>query len=321
MKLFHLLDCKYPKGFLSSTKHLLPSLVMAVGVLGWMSTVFGYEVAEVSNGGTIKGRVTLSGKPPDPKAFNLVTYPDPEYCGKISNGHGWRLLRDFVVAEDGALQGVVVFLEDVKVGKTFSLSIPRIEARNCQFLPFTTVIRSGHGVEVVNMDPVMHDIQAYETSRKNGTRVLFNSPLPFNPRHDRRDLHATHGHKPGRSLVQQFQLNKGRKTFVMQCGFHAYMESWAFAVDNPYYGFTDSKGGFVIEDIPPGSYDVRAWHPSVKKEIRTHVVVNPNETLTIHFDLPSPQRRRTSHTVMRPPRFDLEALGRPLHIDPFLERQ
>ncbi len=117
MKLFHLLDCKYPKGFLSSTKHLLPSLVMAVGVLGWMSTVFGYEVAEVSNGGTIKGRVTLSGKPPDPKAFNLVTYPDPEYCGKISNGHGWRLLRDFVVAEDGALQGVVVFLEDVKVGK------------------------------------------------------------------------------------------------------------------------------------------------------------------------------------------------------------
>ena len=54
-----------------------------------------------------------------------------------------------------------------------------VEAQDCQFLPFTTVVRSGHGVEVINMDPVMHDIQAYETSQHQGTRVLFNSPLPL----------------------------------------------------------------------------------------------------------------------------------------------
>ena len=270
MKLFPPLDCKNPKELLGPTKHLLQSLVMALGVLCWVTTGLGYEVAEVSDGGTIKGRVTLSGKPPDPKAFNLVTFPDPEYCGKISNGNGWRLLRDFIVGDGGELQQVVVFLEDVRMGKSFSLSIPKIEARDCQFLPFTSVIRSGHGVEVVNMDPVMHDIQAYETSRTNGTRILFNSPLPFNHRHDRSNLHAMHGHKPGRSLVQQFILNKGRKIFVMQCGFHAYMESWAIAVENPYYAFTDSQGEFAIDAIPPGSYDVRAWHPSVKKEIRKH---------------------------------------------------
>ena len=26
----------------------------------------------------------------------------------------------------------------------------------------------------------------------------------------------------------------------MQCGFHAYMESWAMAVNNPYYAVTDA---------------------------------------------------------------------------------
>ena len=55
-------------------------------------------------------------------------------------------------------------------------------------------------------------------------------------------MHATHEHMPGKSMVHQFQLTKGRTTFVMQCGFHAYMESWAIAVENPYYTFTDEQG-------------------------------------------------------------------------------
>lgn len=166
--------------------------------------VFAYEVKDVSDGGTIRGTVILEGAPPDSKAYNLVTYPDPEYCGCISNGEGWRLLRDFTVNKEGKVGDVVVLLEVVESGKPFALSIPRVEARDCQFLPFTTVVRSGHGVEVINMDPVMHDIQAYETSRTQGTRILFNSPLPFNHRHQRGDLHATHNHKPSKSLVRQF---------------------------------------------------------------------------------------------------------------------
>ena len=281
----------------------------------------GYEVVEVQDGGTIKGTVTLLGPVPTPKAYNLITFPDPEYCGRISNGEGWRLLRDFIVSEDGKMGQVVVLLEDVQSGKPFSLSIPRVEARDCQFLPFTTVVRSGHGVEVVNMDPVMHDVQAYETSQVRGSRILFNSPLPFNPRHRRGDIHATHDHKPGNSLVRQFQFDKGRKTFVMQCGFHAYMESWAIAVDNPYYSPTDAQGEYSIDQIPPGTYALRAWHPSVKKEIRKRVRIKPGETLTIHFQLPSPVGRRTAYTVMRPPRFGPEVLGRSLTIEPLVERQ
>lgn len=58
--------------------------------------------------------------------------------------------------------------------------MPQIEAKDCLFLPFTTVVRDDQSVTVVNMDPVMHDIQAYETSNL-GARVLFNVPLPMNP--------------------------------------------------------------------------------------------------------------------------------------------
>ena len=285
------------------------------------SSVWGYAVKEMAGGGTVRGTVTLSGAVPDPKAYNLVIFPDPEYCGRISNGNGWRLLRDFLVNEQGEVRNVVVLLEGVTEGKPFSLSVPRVEARDCRFLPFTTVVRSGHGIEVVNMDPVMHDIQAYETSTAMGTRVLFNSPLSFNRRHHRGDLHATHDHRPGESLVRQFQLSKKRRTFVMQCGFHAYMQSWAIAVDNPYYVLTDENGWFSLEDVPPGTYDLRAWHPGIKQVVKQQVTIEPGENLTVDFQLPSPGRRKTALTVRTPPRFTPAALGREFTIEPLLERQ
>ena len=285
------------------------------------SSVRGYEVKEIAGGGTVQGTVTLSGAVPDPKAYNLVIFPDPEYCGRISNGNGWRLLRDFLVNEQGEVRNVVVLLEGVTEGKPFSLSVPRVEARDCRFLPFTTVVRSGHGIEVVNMDPVMHDIQAYETSTAMGTRVLFNSPLSFNRRHHRGDLHATHDHRPGESLVRQFQLSKKRRTFVMQCGFHAYMQSWAIAVDNPYYVLTDENGRFSLEDVPSGTYDLRAWHPGIKQVVKQQVTIEPGENLTVDFQLPSPGRRKTALTIRTPPRFTPAALGREFTIEPLLERQ
>ena len=45
--------------------------------------------------------------------------------------------------------------------------------------PVRPVVRKKQNVVVVNMDPVMHDIQAYETSQF-GPRMLFNVPLPMN---------------------------------------------------------------------------------------------------------------------------------------------
>ncbi len=298
---------------------LLVSGILCIGSL--VELGHSYEVIEVKNGGILTGVVTLLGPPPDPKAYNLITFPDPEYCGRISTGNGWRLLRDFIVNEERQVKDVVIFIEEIQAGKSFALSIPRVEARDCQFLPFTTIVRSGHGVEVINMDPVMHDIQAYETSKKQGTRVLFNSPLPFNRLHQRKNMHAGHDHNPSESLVRQFHLSKGRKTFVMQCGFHAYMESWAIAVENPYYAFTDSNGSFSIDHIPPGTYRIQAWHPSVRQVTTQMVTIHPEEQASVMFELPAPSKRHTAHKLRSPPRFTPAALGRPIDIQPLLEKQ
>lgn len=303
-------------------RNRLGYIFVMIGIM-WApsASALAYEIVEVQEGATITGTVTMNGAAPAPKAYNLVTFPDPEYCGRISDGKGWRLLKDFAVNHQNQIQGVVMVVEGVKAGKPFSLSVPRVEARDCQFLPFTTVVRDGHGIEVVNMDPVMHDIQAYETSLSQGTRVLFNSPLPYNPKHQRENIRASHEHLPGKSLVHQFQMSKGRKTFVMQCGFHSYMESWAIAVDNPYFALTNEVGEYVLSSLPPGTYRIRAWHPSVKQEHVVEFSVEPHQTLTLDISLESPVDRWTAHTMQAPPRFTSSALRPPVSIVPFVEHQ
>jgi hypothetical protein len=300
---------------------------VAVAILLWVGFVAGalsasaYEVVEVKDGGTVTGRVGLEGQVPAPKGYNLVIYPDPQYCGRISNGKGWRLLYDFAVDGFGGLKDSVVMLEGISAGKSFGVSVPHVDARDCRFLPFVTVVRDGHAIEVVNMDPVMHDIQAYETSSNLGARVLFNSPLPMNFYHKRGDLHASHDHQPGKSMLGPIYLSKGRRTFVMQCGFHPYMESWALAIDNPYYAITDTSGHFTITDVPPGTYRLVAWHPQAGPVAMQVVTVEPNGTVIVALSLKAPVGRRTAHEVVENPRFGPGVLGYPLEIVPLVERQ
>ena len=151
--------------------------------------------------------------------------------------------------------------------------------------------------------------------------MLFNSPLPMNFHHKRGDLHAAHDHQPGKSMLGPIYLSKGRRVFLMQCGFHPYMESWALAIDTPYYAITDGSGRFTISDVPPGTYRLVAWHPQAGPPVEQVVTVEPNGRVTASLSLRAPVGRRTAHEVMDNPRFGPGSLGRPIDIVPLVERQ
>ena len=280
-----------------------------------------YREAPVENPGMISGKVTLKSGKPVPRGFNLVTFPDPVYCGRISNGKGFRLLQEFSIGEQFGVKDVVVMLTGIDRGKPFSFENSRIEARDCQFRPFVTVVRDNHQVEVVNMDPVMHDIQAYQTSEL-GPRVLFNVPLPMNPHHPRTAAMDSqyHQHIPGEPMTQAIHMTKGRRIFVMQCGFHAYMESWGFVVDNPYYALTDNEGHFEIKDIPPGTYKAVIWHPQERVVVEHEVVITPNSATIANFEIQAREGARAGMEAVENPHFGMGLLG-DREIKPTLELQ
>ena len=293
--------------------------VLCAFVACW-SPSWAYDEITVANGGSITGTVTMTGGKPTPKGYNLITFPDPVYCGRISTGTGWRILDEFSMSGGSGLKDVVVLLTDATKGKPFKFEPLTIEARDCRFLPFVTVVKDGADVMVMNMDPVMHDIQAYETSQL-GPRVLFNTPLPMNPHHKRVVTAESHEHLPGQPVKEEIHMTKGRRLFVMQCGFHAYMESWGFAVDNPYYALTGDGGTFTLADVPPGEYTLMAWHPGVGATLQKKVTVTEKGMTTVDFSFEAPKGRRSVHEIEENPHYGPESLGKVVDIRPTLQRQ
>ena len=299
--------------------------VLLVSFLGMFigSPAWSYTEISVSNGGTLKGIVTLLGKTPRPMAMNLVTIPDAVYCGRISTGTGWRIVEDFILGPNGTLKDSVVMLKNIEKGKSFDLPKVEVEAIDCDFLPFVNVIKDRDELTVINMDPIEHDIQGYETARKRGARILFNRPLPMNPFHKVVQLFGdnAHTHMPGKPMVETIHLRKGRNIFVMQCGFHPYMFSWGVVLENPYYSITKVDGAFEISDIPPGEYEVVVWHAGMKKYLEKHVKIEAGETSKVSFEYQAPKGRRSAHEMHENPRFGMELLDEGDVIVPSLRLQ
>ena len=168
----------------------------------------------------------------------MTTLRGPVGCGRISDGRGWRLLQPFDAGDAGTFRQVVVHIEAIERGKAFpETGSSRIEATDCRFLPFVSIVRDGYDVVVANMDLAMHDIQAYETSHL-GPRVLFNVPLPISTRYPREAGLSAHFHKhyEGTPVTQRLYANQ--------------------MVNNPYirYNITEDVQGQIVPTLEKQSY-------------------------------------------------------------------
>ncbi len=281
--------------------HVLIGLLIGplVGFMPWPPTTpaWAYTEDSVTNGGHISGIVTLQGPAPSPKAFNLITYPEPVFCGRISTGNAWRLLEQIHVASDGGLQHAVVMVEDVHRGKPFPPAAPpTIEARDCHLTPPVLAVRNPQTIHIVNMDPIIHDIQVYEVA-PFGSEVVLHRPLRMNPHHANNTA-GTHDHLPGVPLVDTIVFTKNRRVFYLECGFHEFMQTWGMAVTNPYYAMTDARGHFTISDIPEGVYTLTVWHPGMGGFLDMRAVVIADDTLHVRFEFEKAVDRRMAHTTM-----------------------
>lgn len=242
------------------------AIILCVFVSGSIEA-WAYEEVAVSNGGTVTGTVQFSGELPPPTSFELRRYPDQVFCGALSDGSGYRLLREVAVGTQQGLKDVIVTIEGVEKGKPFEFTETKLEANICQFVPFVSVMREQHPLTVTNLDQVSHDLQIYERDDDH-VFIMFHRPALT---------------ESGTSDTIRFTGN--RSAVIMQCGMHPYMQGHGLAVENPYYAITGLEGTFEIKDLPAGTYRIKAWHPTLgDKEQSVTVAANGTTSLGFSFE-------------------------------------
>ena len=57
------------------------------------------------------------------------------------------------------------------------------------------------------------------------------------------------------------------------CNIHASMVGYIYVVNSAYYTQPRSNGAFVIRNVPPGRYELHAWHESAAAVVKQPVTV------------------------------------------------
>lgn len=217
-----------------------------------------YKAIEVKDGGTIEGLILYKGQAPPAEKIAIVK--DQETC------HVHPAQRERVVINDkGQVHQAVVFL-NIREGKAVPKreKKPTIDQKGCAFEPHVQVIQTGEPFEIVNSDPVLHNIQASQS-----LRTVFN-------------------HVQARKGLLQEEKFKDPGPVSLQCQAHAWMKAWVYVLPHAYHAVTGEKGEFKITDVPPGEHELHVWQEHLGEQV-VKVKVEPGKTSKIEFELKAPQ--------------------------------
>jgi hypothetical protein len=190
-----------------------------------------YREIELTALGRLEGEVRLESSARDTL---IVVTRNADLCGD-------RIAEGAIVAPQGGLMNVVVWLTDAREGKALPDS-RRFEVTNlrCRLDPRVQGVIVGGTLNVKSADPVVHETvirvsgvtEVLETVTQNGDGQVV--PLE-------------------NVLARPLRLE-------LSCRTHPWTQGWIHVFDHPYFVVSAPNGRFVLDSIPPGEYTMRTWH-------------------------------------------------------------
>ena len=144
------------------------------------------------------------------------------------------------------LENVVVYVEHAEGTFKPPAEGAVMDQHNVQFVPHVLPILSGTDVKFPNSDTVRHNVFSPTKVKK------FNLGI----------------YPPGVTKVVLMDI-PGAQVVSLLCAIHAQLAAFIVVVQNPHFAMADKDGHFTISGVPPGAYDVVAWHekqPQLPKE-------------------------------------------------------
>ncbi|HJN60176.1 MAG TPA: carboxypeptidase regulatory-like domain-containing protein [Alphaproteobacteria bacterium] len=204
----------------------------------------GYKEIDVASGGTITGKFTFEGELPVDAIEQIAITKNPDVCGQ-----GYREVI-WVDVKDGALRGAFAYIDKIKEGKKWVApegGSYLVLQKGCRFRPWAQVVKRGP-ITIRNDDPgVLHNINTRELIGVEKGRVVKRTMFNFG--------------QPDPGDIEQ-ELKPRRASFIaINCEAHNFMFGFMMAPKHPYAVVVNEDGSYALNDVPPGTYTLKAWHP------------------------------------------------------------
>ena len=164
-------------------------------------------------------------------------------CGTVAvavNATSAATLELSVSGNDGKPLGdAVVFLES-KEARAAARPLTGIEIEQAAkaFTNRVSVVTAGTQVTFPNRDKVRHHVYSFSPAKTFELKLYAGTPA--NP---------VLFDKPGIA--------------VLGCNIHDDMVAWVVVVETPHLGQTRADGRVRLDNVPPGNYRLRSWHPAL----------------------------------------------------------
>lgn len=238
---------------------LLDPIDLSKVATGGGGSSFGPASLDPSQRGTIRGRVTFKGRAWARMKLDITTADG--FC--VNHNPDGLMSETFLVGPEGGIENVVVWVAKGLSSQSWDTPAEPVvlDQKNCQYLPHVAVLQFGQELIVKSSDNVNHNVHMARGPNGEENRSM------------------THP-----SQLEPFTFKKEEVCRRIYCDVHGWMESWLAILPHPFHAITAQDGTYTIANVPPGTYQLAAWHE--KQELSVDpvtVVVKPNETVTVDF--------------------------------------
>jgi plastocyanin len=208
-------------------------------------------------GGTISGKIKFTGTAPRNPTIDMSEEAACKAKYKTAPTE-----ENVVAGPANALANVFVYVKSgVPAGQTFPAPATAVtlDQNGCRYHPHVFGIMVGQPLEIVNSDPLLHNIKAIAKSNR-----------PFNVSQPSAGMKTTRTFSAPEVMVN------------LECNVHGWMHAYLGVRPDPFYAVSGPDGSFSITGLPPGTYTIEAWHEKLGTQTAT-VTVAGTETKTQNF--------------------------------------
>lgn len=203
---------------------------------------------------SLKGNIRFQGPRPKRNAVHM-----DEASRKLHQSQ--PLDESILVGKSGGLANVFVYVKNPPPGEYGPPAKPAIlDQQGSIFTPRVQGVRVGQELLMKNGDPFIHNVRSL--SKKN---------RPFNIA------------QPQGSPDRKRFFDKPEGPITLKCDFHRWMEAHLWVMDHPFFAVTNTEGEFEIPDLPPGDYELVAWHEKLGQQIQNISVGTGGTVSSIKF--------------------------------------